>query len=101
MAIKKRIKDRRAELVTLFEDLPEAKKILLRETINTVAFMDVQMADLEKLISSGEAKTPDKQLYTSIAKTRDTLIKRLSEALPAKKTKTLAELLDGDEPDDE
>lgn len=85
MAQDKRITARIKELNTIFEDLPQNKKILLRSTIETVAFMDIQLSDLEVIILSGEAKTPDKQLYSSTAKTREVLMKSLLKEIPAEK----------------
>lgn len=82
MSRESKIKKRKRELLAVFASLPEAKKILLSKTIDTVAFMDIQMEELEKVIGSGEASTPDKQLYASTAKTRDTLMRRLIAELP-------------------
>lgn len=76
------VKKRLAELNGVFEALPPKKKILLRNTIETVAFMDIQLKELESLIASGESNTPDKQLYASMAKTRDVLLKKLLAELP-------------------
>ncbi len=76
------VKKRLAELNGVFEALPPKKKILLRNTIETVAFMDIQLKELESLIASGKSNTPDKQLYASMAKTRDVLLKKLLAELP-------------------
>jgi len=77
------VKARLKQLNDVFKTLPENKKILLKNTIETVAFMDVQLKDLEAKLLSGEAMTPDKQLYSSMAKTRDILMKKLLVELPA------------------
>lgn len=77
-AIKKRIK----ELNGVFKRLPPEKMIILRNTIETVAFMDIQLKELEEAIGSGAANTPDKQLYSTMAKTRDVLLKKLMAELP-------------------
>lgn len=45
------VKKRLAELNGVFEALPPKKKILLRNTIETVAFMDIQLKELESLIA--------------------------------------------------
>lgn len=78
----KRIKARIDELNGIFAKLPEAEKILLRNTINSIAFMDIELEDLEEIIANGSASTPDKQLYASTVKTRDSIIKRLTDRLP-------------------
>ena len=77
-----RVAKRLAELNGVFETLPPKKKILLKNTIETVAFMDIQLKDLENVIASGESNTPEKQLYASMAKTRDVLLKKLLSELP-------------------
>lgn len=79
---KKKVGARLTELLGVFQRLPEQKLILLKTTIETVAFMDIQLKDLEEIISTGEAGTPDKQLYASMAKTRDILMKKLLSELP-------------------
>lgn len=79
---KKRVTRRLTELLEVFKRLPEHKQILLKTTIETVAFMDIQLKDLEEVIASGAATTPDKQLYASMAKTRDVLMKKLLTELP-------------------
>ena len=76
------INSRLKQLNKVFETLPKNKLILLKNTIETVAFMDVQLKELEKKIVDGTANTPDKQLYSSMAKTRDILMKKLMVALP-------------------
>lgn len=81
----KRYKKRLAELKKIYKELPTDKLTLLSSTIETVAFMDIQMQDLQEIIAGGDASTPDKQLYTSIAKTRDSLVKKLLSELPAPK----------------
>lgn len=78
----KEIKARLKELNKCFEPLPEVKKTLLKNTIETVAFMDIQLKELESIIANGGATTPDKQLYSSMAKTRDVLMKKLIAELP-------------------
>ena len=79
---KANINKRLAELNDVFKTLPENKKILLKNTIETVAFMDIQLKELEEKIMRGEANTPDKQLYSSMAKTRDVLMKKLVTEIP-------------------
>lgn len=86
MAKDKRIELRLKELNRIFENLPHNKKILLSSTIDTVATMDIMLKDLEAIIASGTSTTPDKQLYSSTAKTRDTMIKRLLAELPPEET---------------
>ena len=76
------VKARLKQLNEVFNPLPDNKKILLKNTIETVAFMDIQLKDLEAKLMSGEAMTPDKQLYSSMAKTRDILMKKLIAELP-------------------
>ena len=44
--------------------------------------MDIQLKELEDKLMSGEATTPDKQLYSSMAKTRDILMKKLIAEVP-------------------
>ena len=83
MAKDKRIQARIAELDAIFEKLPRNRKILLRPTIETVATMDVQLEDVALKIADGTANTPDKQLYSSVAKTRDQLMRRLIVEMPA------------------
>ena len=63
------VKARLKQLNEVFKPLPDNKKILLKNTIETVAL-------------SGEATTPDKQLYSSMAKTRDILMKKLMAEVP-------------------
>ena len=77
-----KVKARLKQLNEVFKPLPQNKKILLKNTIETVAFMDIQLKDLEEKLMSGEAMTPDKQLYSSMAKTRDILMKKLINELP-------------------
>ena len=77
-AVTKRLK----ELNELFQTLPANKRTLLKNTIETVAFMDIQLKELEDKLMTGEANTPDKQLYSSMAKTRDILVKKLMLELP-------------------
>lgn len=76
------VKARLKQLNEVFKPLPENKKILLKNTIETVAFMDIQLKELEAKLMSGEATTPDKQLYSSMAKTRDILMKKLMAEVP-------------------
>lgn len=76
------VKARLKQLNEVFKSLPENKKILLKNTIETVAFMDIQLKELEDKLMSGEATTPDKQLYSSMAKTRDILMKKLMAEVP-------------------
>lgn len=76
------VKTRLKQLNDVFKTLPENKKVLLKNTIETVAFMDIQLKDLEAKLMSGEANTPDKQLYSSMAKTRDILMKKLIAEVP-------------------
>lgn len=76
------VKARLKQLNEVFKPLPENKKILLKNTIETVAFMDIQLKELEAKLMSGEANTPDKQLYSSMAKTRDILMKKLMMEIP-------------------
>lgn len=83
----KRYKKRLKELMKIYSKLPEDALVLYSKTINTVAFMDVQIEDLEELIGSGEACTPDKQLYVSMVKERDSLIKKLRAEIPEKTPK--------------
>ena len=83
-----RVKKRIKELSDIFEELPDRKKILLRNTIETVAFMDIQLVELENIIGGGDSTTPDKQLYSSMVKTRDILMKRLLSELPKEKEDT-------------
>lgn len=78
-----RIEARIAELNGIFSRLPKNRQILLRPTIETVATMDIQLEDLAVKIADGTANTPDKQLYSSVAKTRDTLMRRLIAEAPA------------------
>lgn len=78
----KLVKARLKELNKCFEKLPELKKTLLKNTIETVAFMDIQLKELESIIANGDATTPDKQLYSSMAKTRDVLMKKLVSEIP-------------------
>lgn len=78
-----RYKARLAELKQIYSELPPKKLVVLTPTIETVAFMDIQLKDLEDIIATGTASTPDKQLYSTMAKTRDTLIKKLLSELPA------------------
>lgn len=80
--IKSEIEARLEELNEVFKSLPDNKKILLRNTIETVAFMDIQLKELEEKIGQGLAKTPDKQLYSSMVKTRDVLMKKLVSEAP-------------------
>lgn len=70
------------ELNEVFKTLPDNKKILLKNTIETVAFMDIQLHELEERIMLDTANTPDKQLYSSMAKTRDVLMKKLVSEVP-------------------
>lgn len=77
-----RYKKRLNELKRIYKKLPANEKKLLGPTLERVAFLDVEMAELELLISSGMATTPDKQLYTSIAKTQLALVKTLLSRLP-------------------
>ena len=79
----KRYEDRLSELKAIYSRLPKAKLTVLSSTIETVAFMDIQLKDLEEIIASGMSSTPEKQLYSSMAKTRDSLVKRLMADLPA------------------
>lgn len=76
------VKARLKQLNDVFKTLPENKKILLKNTIETVAFMDIQLKELENKLMTGEANTPDKQLYSSMAKTRDILMKKLMMEVP-------------------
>lgn len=76
------VKARLKQLNEVFKPLPDNKKILLKNTIETVAFMDIQLKELEEKLMSGEATTPDKQLYSSMAKTRDILMKKLMAEVP-------------------
>lgn len=76
------VKSRLKQLNDVFKTLPENKKILLKNTIETVAFMDIQLKELENKLMTGEANTPDKQLYSSMAKTRDILMKKLMTEVP-------------------
>ena len=76
------VKARLKQLNEVFKPLPDNKKILLKNTIETVAFMDIQLKVLEAKLMSGEATTPDKQLYSSMAKTRDILMKKLMAEVP-------------------
>lgn len=76
------VKARLKQLNEVFKPLPDNKKILLKNTIETVAFMDIQLKELEAKLMSGEATTPDKQLYSSMAKTRDILMKKLMAEVP-------------------
>lgn len=78
-----RYEKRLKELKRIFKKLPKAKLIVLSSTIDTVAFMDIQLKDLEEKIKNEEATTPDKQLYSTMAKTRDSLIKKLLAEMPA------------------
>lgn len=83
MARDRRVSKRLKELNNLFSKIPANRRILLKSTIETVATMDVMMMDLEKKIDDGTATTPDKQLYASTAKTRESSIKILLRELPA------------------
>lgn len=76
------VKARLKQLNNVFKTLPDNKKILLKNTIETVAFMDIQLKELESKLMTGEANTPDKQLYSSMAKTRDILMKKLMAEVP-------------------
>ena len=76
------VKARLKQLNEVFKPLPDNKKILLKNTIETVAFMDIQLKELEDKLMSNEATTPDKQLYSSMAKTRDILMKKLMAEVP-------------------
>lgn len=76
------VKARLKQLNEVFKPLPDNKKILLKNTIETVAFMDIQLKELEAKLMSGEATTPDKQLYSSMAKTRDILMRKLMAEVP-------------------
>ena len=76
------VKARLKQLNDVFKTLPENKKILLKNTIETVAFMDIQLRELEERIMLDTANTPDKQLYSSMAKTRDVLMKKLVSEVP-------------------
>ena len=76
------VKARLKQLNEVFKPLSDNKKILLKNTIETVAFMDIQLKELEDKLMSGEATTPDKQLYSSMAKTRDILMKKLMAEVP-------------------
>lgn len=78
----KQYKARLNELKKIYSKLPKYKLTVLSSTIETVAFMDCQLKDLEAIIATGNASTPDKQLYSSMAKTRDSLVKRLMADLP-------------------
>lgn len=78
----KRIKARLKELNEIFSSLSDKKKILLRNTIETVAFMDIELKDLENSIQTGQSTTPEKQLYSTMVKTRDVLMKKLLAELP-------------------
>lgn len=93
---KANITKRKNELDRLFKDLPANKKKLLSKTINSMAFMDEQIRELEGILLSGHVGTPDKQMYTSLIKTRDILMKKLLEELPEDKSKdSLTEFLNG------
>lgn len=87
----KRIKARLAELNEIFSDLPSKKKVLLRNTIETVAFMDIELKDLEESIKGGQSTTPEKQLYSTMVKTRDVLMKKLLAELPEEKEEEVDE----------
>lgn len=87
----KRIKARLAELNKIFSDLPSKKLVLLKNTIETVAFMDVQLKDLEDSIQGGQSTTPEKQLYSTMVKTRDVLMKKLLSELPEEKEEEVDE----------
>lgn len=84
-----RVKKRIKELNDIFAELPDKKKVLLRNTIETVAFMDIQLVELENIIGGGESTTPEKQLYASMVKTRDILMKRLLSELPEEDDETI------------
>lgn len=87
----KKVKARQKELTKIFEKLPDNKKALLNPTIETIAFMDIQCKELEEIISSGLANTPDKQLYSTMVKSRDLLMKRLLAELPAEEVEEVDE----------
>lgn len=87
----KRIASRLSELAKIFSDLPERKFILLKNTIETVAFMDIQLKDLEDSIQGGQSTTPEKQLYSTMVKTRDVLMKKLLSELPEEKEEEVDE----------
>lgn len=87
----KKVKARQKELNQIFERLSDDKKKLLAPTIETVAFMDIQCKELEETIATGLANTPDKQLYSTMVKSRDLLMKRLLAELPAEEVEEVDE----------
>ena len=93
---KANITKRKRELNELFKNMPTNKKKLLSKTIDSMAFMDEQIKSLEDKLMKPNATTPDKQLYVSLIKSRDTLMKKMLEELPKESGKdSLAEFLNG------
>lgn len=106
-----RIKSENTRLKGIFKDLDENKKKIVAPLIQKAAFMHVELEELQKIIEVegctceykngenqyGTKKSPEVDVYNTMIKNYTTIIRTLTElvpAAPAKKKSALAALRD-------
>lgn len=97
-----RLKSAKTRLKGIFRDLDENKKKLVTPLIEKAAFMSVELDDLQDNIEQhgwtseykngenqyGTKKSPEAETYIALSKNYATVIKQLTELVPATKRKS-------------
>lgn len=95
------IKSEKTRLKGIFKDLDENKKKLVTPLIEKAAFMSIELDTLQKTIETkgcvseyqngenqwGTKKSPEVDVYIAMSKNYTTIIKQLSDLVPAAKRK--------------
>ena len=117
MAIKSkktRIENRKKELLEIYQELSEEKMKIALPLIENAAFLEIELEDLQKVISEkgtvedykngnnqyGKKVGSEVGSYTSLMKTYGVINKRLSEILPPKKKVSKLEAFMNSDKDD-
>ena len=96
-----RIKDEKKRLKEIFAELEENKRNLVTPLIEKAAFMSIELDDLQETIEQegwtseykngenqyGTKKSPEAETYIALSKNYASVIKQLTELVPAAKRK--------------